>query len=214
MAEEKQEKKKNFWDRRRVYVDDYEVDEDGKYVYRGKAYRWNAPRNKTLGLFWALSILTLLLQVGGGCVTNVGMTGRTWVMLPYMVGLIAVVLLVWAVYELTDGGDPVREYNYNKSVKKMPRRCLYVIVCNGLAILGELINLLWRSQYNGTVAGALLYMLIEAAGLAMALVIRVRFQNLSWTFIDDTGKGKEKAKEKAGTEEKTEEKAGTDVEKA
>ncbi len=181
-------KKKRFWDRRREFLEGYELNEEGKYVYAGKAYSWDVPRGKTLAFLWSLSVLTFLVQIGAGCLPHVGMNGRAFVLLPYAAGLIAAGSLIWAVYELTDGGDPLRAYSYKKSVERLPGRCIFVMVCCGLSILGELINLMWQAQFDGSVSGALVYMLTEAVSLALALLIRMRFAGFSWTFIEaDSG---------------------------
>ncbi len=178
-SEEENDLKKR-WERRHAWMNDYEKDENGKYVYVGKTYIWEAPRKATLGKLWLFSLLIFGAQIAAGLVPAVGMTVRPWVLLPYMFAVAFSVSVLWGAYELTDGGDPLRDYNYKKSVKALPFRGLMTSICSGLAVISELVNVLWRSQYTGSISGALLYILAEAFGFVFGLLLRNWIRALSW----------------------------------
>ncbi|MCC8066630.1 MAG: hypothetical protein LIO94_05950 [Clostridiales bacterium] len=80
---------------RRAYLDEYEKDASGRYVYMGKTFAWKSPRKASLTKLWLLSLAAFAAQIGAGCVPDVGMNGRAWVLLPYVAALAASVSLVW-----------------------------------------------------------------------------------------------------------------------
>ncbi len=182
--EEQKNQKKHWFDRRRAYLDDYQIDESGKSVYTGNVYDWPEPRKPALIRLWILAGLTFAAQIGAGCIPGVCMNGRAWVLLPYMAALLASLSVLWGCYELTDGGDPLRERSYKKSVEILPFRSVLTGICALLAAAGELINLLWAAQFRGTLFGALCYMITEAAGLLFALLFYLRIRKMEFTIVN------------------------------
>ncbi len=182
--EEEKKRKKHWFDRRHADFDAYEIDENGKYVYTGEVYSWPEPRKPALRQLWILALAAFAAQIGAGCIPGVSMNGRAWVLLPYMAALVASASILWGCYELTDGGDPLRERNYRKSVEVLPFRSVLTAVFAVLAVIGELVNLLWRAQYKGTLAGALIYMALEAAGLALALIFWRRLRKMEFSIVN------------------------------
>ncbi|MCC8047033.1 MAG: hypothetical protein LIP12_16370 [Clostridiales bacterium] len=174
------EQKKKKYQGRRAYLNDYEQDESGAYVYKGKVYLWKSPRKTALTKIWLLSAAAFAAQILAGCVPSVGMNGRAWVLLPYAGALAASVSLLWGSYTLTDGGEKIPEHIYKKSVEALPVRAILTIVLSGAAILGELVNLVWQSQFDGSVSGAVIYMVLESAGLILALLLRQTILGLEW----------------------------------
>ncbi|MCD7736244.1 MAG: hypothetical protein LUI07_04660 [Lachnospiraceae bacterium] len=173
---EKNGKRKGRW----AYLNDYEKDASGAYVYKGTEFAWKSPRKPALARIWLFSLAALGAQIGAGCIPGTGMNGRAWVLLPYAAALAASVSLVWGAYALMDGGDPLPDHIYRQSIEKLPGRGLLAAALSGLAILGELINLIRQGQFTGTVPSALLYLLFEAAALACGLLLRREIRALLW----------------------------------
>ncbi len=175
------------WDRRRDYVEDYQIDESGRYVFTGTTYRWPVERKKFLRRQWLFSILVFGIQIAAGFIPGVGMNGRAWVLLPYAAALLAAGSVLWGTYELADGGDPLRDYNYKKSAAVLPFRGILVMIFSAAAVLGELINVLLIGQYDGTVSGALLYMAVEALGFLTGYLGRKQIAGLTWEELPKQG---------------------------
>ncbi|MCD7883386.1 MAG: hypothetical protein LUI87_06745 [Lachnospiraceae bacterium] len=174
------EQKKKKYRGRRSYLNDYELDESGAYVYNGTEYIWKSPRKEALIKIWLLSLAAFAMQILAGCVPDVGMNGRAWVLLPYAAALASSVSLLWGSYTLTDGGERIPEHIYKKSADALPVRSILTIVFSGVAILGELVNLIWQSQFDGSISGAVIYMVSEAAGVILALLLRKTVLGLEW----------------------------------
>ncbi|MCD7820517.1 MAG: hypothetical protein LUH07_15940 [Lachnospiraceae bacterium] len=162
------------------YLNDYEKDAAGKYVYTGIEYQWKSPRKPALIKIWFFALAAFAAQLAAGFLPGVGMNDHAWLLLPYAAVLIAAGSLVWGSYELTDGGDPIREHAYKKSVEALPLRGLLTAIFSGASLLGELVNFLWHSQFTGTIPGALLYLLLEAVGIACGILLRKTVSGLSW----------------------------------
>ncbi|MCD8104654.1 MAG: hypothetical protein LUF35_06560 [Lachnospiraceae bacterium] len=179
------EQKKKKYRGRRSYLNDYEQDESGVYVYKGKEYIWKSPRKAALTKIWLLSLAAFAAQILAGCVPDVGMNGRAWVLLPYAGALAASVSLVWGSYTLSDGGEKVPEHIYKKSVEALPVRAILSAVLSGAAILGELVNLIWQSQFDGKISGAVLYIALEAVELVLAPLLRKMVLALEWELKEE-----------------------------
>ncbi|MCD7744647.1 MAG: hypothetical protein LUI13_05090 [Lachnospiraceae bacterium] len=165
---------------RRAYLDEYEMDDSGRYVYTGTAYVWKSPRKASMRTLWLLAAASFGAQLAAGCVSNTGMNGRAWVLLPYAAAIAASVSLVWGNYTLADGGEKIPGHIYRKSVEALPIRALLTAVFSSIAIVGELVNLLWQSQFTGSISGALLYALAEAGSLVFAVLLRIAVRRLEW----------------------------------
>ncbi|MCC8066629.1 MAG: hypothetical protein LIO94_05945 [Clostridiales bacterium] len=72
------------------------------------------------------------------------------------------------------------EHVYKKSVEALPFRASLTAVFSAAAVAGELVNLFWKSQYDGSILGAVLYILAEAVGLTFAILLRKQVLKLEW----------------------------------
>ena len=64
----------------------------------------------------------------------------------------------------------MKEYVYEASVPKIPGRALFTAACAGLTVLGEALFAL-QNGLEGKTAGFALFLLSEAAAMALALLI-------------------------------------------
>ncbi|MCD8153460.1 MAG: hypothetical protein LUF78_01975 [Clostridiales bacterium] len=175
---------------RRAYLNDYQKDASGAYVYKGKVYKWKSPRKASLRKLWLFSGLAFGAQIAAGCIPETGMGGRPWVILPYVAALAAALSALWGVWTLTDGGDPVREHVYRQSVGSLPARTMATVLFSGGAALGELVNFFWKSQFTGSTAGAVTFLLPEAGCLLCAVLLQRTLRGLKWESSGD-GNGKQ-----------------------
>lgn len=165
---------------RRAYLDDFQKNAAGEYIYTGKTYAWGSDRKRSLLRLWLFAGAALCAAVAGGCIPGTGMDGRAYVVLPYVLALIGAFSLCWGVGRLTDGGEPLRGYVYDATVKKLPVRAVLTAVLAGIAFLGELANVIF-SQFFGRLFFAFLFMAFEVVILAAALLLRRTILRLEWT---------------------------------
>lgn len=128
---------------RRAYLDSFHQTPSGDYIYTAAA----------------------------GCFSAPG-TGRCfYILLPYAAALIACVLAAWAAVRLAAGGVRLRQYVYDGTVKKLPRRTLAAAVLAGAAALGETVYLLLHGP-EGLALGAAAYLLCQLGAAAAMLALR------------------------------------------
>lgn len=177
MAEEKNGKKRKG---RRAYLNDFKVNVAGEYVYTGKHYRWDSDRKRALCWMWGLGLVGIAAGVLAGCIPGTGMEGAAWALLPYVISLLASFSCVYAVGRLSFGGESVREYVYEATVKQLPVRCMVTAIAAGVAITGETVNLFLPS-FAGKNAFAVILIALEGVILAASVLLRVAVVRLKWT---------------------------------
>ena len=175
MAEKKEKKEKG----RRAYLNDFVATPNGDYVYTGKVYRWESDRKSVLLRLWGLSGGMVICAVAAGCIPGTGMEGAVWALLPYVVALIAAFTCLYAVGRLSMAGSEVRAYVYRGSVEALPRRCVVAAIAAGVALLGELVNLVLLKA-AGSIFNALLLLVLEGLILAGAILLRRCIMDTEW----------------------------------
>ena len=123
MAEEKTPKKRRG---RRAYLNDFQLNENGQYIYIGRHLTYDGPvpyrryRDLTAASAAAAAVFTVLAE----CLPAVGLSRAGLVMLPWAVQLAAALLLAWSAGRTVIAGNPMREYLYKKSAKDLPGRAV------------------------------------------------------------------------------------------
>lgn len=161
------EKKKG----RRAHLDAFKKNEKGEYIYTGKLYAFDetAIRWKTavirLGAAWAVLMAAMIVN---GCIPAPGMTGCFYVLLPYAAQVVSAAALGVALLSLATAGNPLREYQYEAAVRKIPLRSRLAVVFAGVTVLGELLYLIQNGAENA--AGmAVLFLILEMISCACAI---------------------------------------------
>lgn len=175
MAEKKEKKDKG----RRAYLNDFVATPNGDYVYTGKVYHWGSDRKPELLRLWGLSGGMALCAVIAGCIPGTGMEGAVWALLPYVIALIAAFTCLYGVGRLTMAGNEVRAYVYRGTVEALPRRSVITAVAAGVALLGELVNLVIMKAAS-SILNALLLLVLEGLILAGAILLRRCIMGTEW----------------------------------
>ena len=171
--------------RKREHLNDFYLDVSGKYVYRGKMYAYVGPlpRKAALVKAWTFAGLAAAAQVANGFLPVPSLNGCFYVVVPYVIGLIAVCSAVWALGRITVAGDRLREYVYQETAAQLPTRCMVGAVCSGLAFAGQLLYLL----LNGTQQKLGLMLLFAAfqfiATVTMYKLKRFNFEDF-WQILE------------------------------
>ena len=136
---------------RRAYLNDFHRDLTGAYIYDGSHFHFAGDGWKQALLrLWALGIVLVVLVLAGGF-SGETMAHCVFQILPYLMEVGAVGSVVWALVRLTSGGEKLRAYVYKATVQALPGR-----------------------------AGLLLCLLLKAALLAGAWLLRRYVQTLPW----------------------------------
>lgn len=167
---------------RRAYLDAFQKDEKGNYVYRGELYVWQDEEKKLkqeLIRLWGLCILMLVSLAAAGCVEAPGAVNCAYVLIPYTVNFVSGISVCLGLYHLTAGGNPLRAYIYQKSVAQLPGRAVLTAVAAAAGMAGELV-FVFRNGMEGKTAGFVFFLLLEAAVLVAASGIRLRVCKMCW----------------------------------
>ncbi len=128
---------------RRSYLRDFVRDQDGSYVYTGKTWHADpALRRRMLLKLWALQAAMLLAVLLPGFVTTAGLQNTFYVIIPYVFWLMSDLSLAYTLGSMTFGGNPLRDYVYQRSVPRYPFLTALALAGAALTALGLLVFLL------------------------------------------------------------------------
>ena len=115
----------------------------GEYIYTGKhmSYVSTEKSRKCLLLeLWVLGIAGTVCLLLCGFLPLRSFRGCFYVLLPYIVALIAAFSCLWTIGELAGGGDPLRQYVHDATVLKLPGRAMVSAVAALACISGEIVS--------------------------------------------------------------------------
>ena len=167
---------------RKAYLNDFQPNLAGEYTYTGAHFRYTGSgvdyrlcRRGTM--FGAIAMLVGLLAPG--FVNAGGMGNCFYVLIPYMGEAISVFVTLWAVFKMLAGGERLREYIYEKSVKRIPAGC---ICCAGFAALGFVCSMVFSAinGIGGSTAEAAVLIVGKVLGVAAPLSMRKHILAQTW----------------------------------
>lgn len=139
MAGQKESEKRD----KKHYLRDFQEKPDGSYVYTGKT--WHAEptaRRRMLIKLWTLQIIMLFAALLPGFVTTAGLVNTFYVIIPYVFWLMSDFVLAYTLANMTAGGNPLKNYIYERSVVKYPFRAYFPLAGAAFTALSMLIFLL------------------------------------------------------------------------
>ena len=172
---------------RRAYLNDFTTNLQGDYVYQGSHFHYVGaePWKLRLRRVWGLTAGMAAGLFAGGLLPAAGMNGVLYVVLPYIVSVIAGVSVVWAAVKLRREGK-LRSYVYEASILRIPGRARVTAAAALLAAAGEGLNLI-RNGSGGKTAATLLYLLLELLAAAAAWLLARRVAAADWEERRETG---------------------------
>lgn len=177
MAEQEQKKK-----RRRAYLDAFEKNSSGAYEYKGEMWTFE-PKGRELRTelmrLWVLCLMMMAALLAAGCVNAPGTGSCFYVLMPYIIGLIAGVSVCWGLCRLTAGGLSLRDYVYKATVEQIPLRAVLTAICSGVAMAGEIIYF-FRNGTDGKLAGGIVFLVLESIILIAAWMVRRIVSDMTW----------------------------------
>ncbi|MGN0335441.1 MAG: hypothetical protein ACI4DV_07265 [Lachnospiraceae bacterium] len=167
--------------KRRAYLDDFHKNEKGEYVYRGVLYFRQEKEKNRFGdwLLWGLCIGMLTAVTVAGCVDAPGTMNCAYVLIPYTVNFLSGISVCWGMYRLVTGGDPLRAYIYEATVKQIPGRAVCTAVGAAASAVGEIV-FLCRNGSGGRTGGAIRFLLLECVVFVSAVGICRVIKSMKW----------------------------------
>lgn len=174
--------KRRYRGRRKAYVDDYKINENGEYEYQGARYQWNISEAEGRRLFFQFRLMGPLIFIFillAGCIPSPGVNHWPFLMIAYLVGLVVSISLWILLWQMCGEKSPMRGYVYDETVEKLPFRILLTVVLTIASILGEAVYVILYGT-EGKAVGAVLFIILEIMALICTLYTRKRFQMIKW----------------------------------
>lgn len=166
--------------RRRAYLDDFQINENGTYEYTGGRYVYQGedfrPAKIRLGIIAGLMLLSAIMA---GCFPAVGIN-TPLVLIPYAVAAGFAVASCWALIRLVQGGNPMRAYVYQESVLRLPRRALLTAVSSGASLAGELLFVIQNGYWKGLLLAPVFPVCMVITFLT-AVLLKTKAEDMKWT---------------------------------
>ena len=132
------DKKKPY--RWRAYLDDFQMDADGKYIYTGKRYGFDGTaqkRQRYLAALVLFGLLALSATVVPECLppTENGRTPIT--LIPWALQLIASLVVAWSILRIFAHASELRAYVYRRTVASLPAKSIVLAALSGVTLIAE-----------------------------------------------------------------------------
>lgn len=165
-----EEKKHKFHLKDRSYLNDFKMDDSGRYAYKGQYFQWKGNRKNQLTFLWVLVLIQAACQIAAGCIPGVDMDGRIYILLPWVFALIGAILQVWAVFRITEAKEKIPEYIRKQTADKLPMRSMVTFILSIMSFTGEA-YLLLSGIFSGEKAMGALYVGLEILSAVCALIV-------------------------------------------
>ena len=165
---------------RKSALEHYRRNAGGEYVYTGGYMVYEdrgKSRKRALGELWCITALGAAGNIGCGFISAPGTQNTAYVLLPLMCTVITAVACLWTLGQITSEGDPMKEYVYQDSVLKLPRRLIAGAVFSGLTAAGELLHLILSGLWG---LPGLAVVALDVAALVLYFFGKSRFSALKW----------------------------------
>lgn len=154
-----------------------------QYIFEGgeSAYRLS------LRKLWAAAAAVGIAALAAGCIPAAGMDRSFYLLLPYMVQLVAAVSVVWTMLRLSRAGSTMRAYIYEETVHKLSFRSR---LTEGFAIavlIGEVIFLV-KNGFQGKAAGTVLFVAAELMAVAGGHFLCRVLDKMVWKRVENVEK--------------------------
>ncbi len=164
------------------YLNDFKMQEDGRYAYEGNHYAFAGDESERKSAYAKIIILLCVLIAsvfGAGFITGGGMKNSFYVILPYICEAAALFFTAWYIVKLVSKGDTIREYDYNKTVKRLPNSLPIVAFFAATGLITSLIFSI-STGFKEAAAQSVIYIILKALDVFLALLLRNMFLKYEW----------------------------------
>ena len=173
-------KRKYKWD----FLNDFKPDKDGKYEYTGSIYVYSKDefqRKRDYARQWALLGIAICSSVGSGFIDAGGIVNTYYVIIPFLGEIICLFTLAHYHFKLLISSE-VREYNYSRSQPRIP---IAISIFAFFSVVGFAASLIFCiiTGFEGGAVKNIIYLVLKAFNLIIALIYRKSFYRLEWVII-------------------------------
>lgn len=177
---EEQKKKKSF---RKEYLNDFQRDLNGRYVYMGQhmVFEGNdsAWRKDNL-ILWACCLVPAILIIIVGVLPGAGLIGKALLLIPYALMLISLFIVIWKMVRFSYSSGRMRQYVHSQTVAVIP---VYSLIMAGLGTASVIcmIIALIAGLYKENVFAVILYFVTGISFAAGGFCISKILKRENWT---------------------------------
>ena len=168
----------------RPWLDDIRLEDSGKYAYKGSHMKFSGDETQRKRFLWRLGLSmggAAVCTVAAGCL-NVGDADNTmYVLIPYMIEVIAAVAFVWSSVRLLLGGSVLRSYVFNQTVKRLPVLAAILALGAAATLVGAAVFLILHQTIDASTA---VYIFLLAAVCALSLLGWKALRSAEWESIE------------------------------
>ena len=167
------------------YLNEYKLDENGKYVYKGKYYSLNeSPEiiKKIYVKLWLINALLIAAVIGSGCINAAGMNNSFYVIIPYIAEVAILFIYSWNSISLLTQGYKVKEYVYKKSFSKLSPVSMGIAVASAIGFICSLIFVI-SNGFSNQMFGCILYLVLKIFVFCSAFYASRFIGKLKWMEI-------------------------------
>lgn len=168
----------------RPWLDDIQLDGSGKYAYKGSHMKFSGDEAQRRRFLLSLGLCmggAAVCTVAAGCL-NVGDADNTmYVLIPYMIEVIAAVAFVWSSVRLLLGGSVLRSYVFDQTVKRLPVLAAVLAFGAAATLIGAAVFLILHKTVDVSIA---VYLLLHAAVCALSLFGFQVLRKAKWEAIE------------------------------
>lgn len=177
MTDQKDSKKKK--NGRRAYLNDFKLQDNGEYIYKGTVYRFKGDWKQCRKTLWTLCAVLAVLVIAGGLLPSAGMMNAFYVILPYLGEAVTAALLIYAVYKLTKGDGNIREYIYVKTFERFREYFMMLFIFSVMCLIGEILCLIITKNI-GKLLFSVIFMILQVFVFGIASALNRHSQAMSF----------------------------------
>lgn len=173
------DKKKPY--RWRAYLDDFQMDATGKYIYTGKRYGFEGTAQKRRIYLAALvlyGLLALAATVVPECLPPTEISRTPLTLIPWGLQLIASLVVAYAICRIFAHASELRAYVYRRTVASLPAKSLVLAALSGVTLIAETVFFFVKRLSPD--AFTLVRVLAPAASIAAALLLFYTVRRGRW----------------------------------
>ncbi len=173
--------------KRREYLNDFKLNEDGKYEYKGILRELDNEElsfKKAMHILMMLDLLILCAFIIAGMVQAVGVMNAMYVTMPYVFGFFAIAVLTFKVFMLEFNHYPIRDYDFKATIAKYKTYSTTIVILTLCTLLGELFYIIC---YGVTmyVSGTIIFIACMVIALAISLYFSKFNMHLKWKVVEE-----------------------------
>ena len=165
---------------------DYKRNSEGKYVYKGIVYKCKLAKdefNKLYKKYWLINVLMIVICLVNGFVPFEGMIYKLYVVIPFCIELICLLMLLRSMVTFSDGKDTLTERQYKKSVENIGVYTIFMMI---ICVIAEVVGIIYvlNNGFNNDLLYYLIYCLIHLVLFGLAANLNHEVNKLEFEKID------------------------------